>query len=74
MSWRVVTSNKERRKGEVFVKRGDKFVLKIYKDSVPDPQAFGRYLARQLNIIEARRAAHDQPDLFQEHDDASREA
>lgn len=63
-NWHVVTSDKERRQGEVFLKRGNRFVLKIYKDSVPDPLAFGRYLAHQLTMAEARRAARDQPDLF----------
>lgn len=55
--WRTVTSSKERRKGEVFLLRDDRFVLKIYKDGVSDPKEFGHYLARQLNAIEERRAS-----------------
>lgn len=54
--WRVVTSNKPRRKGEAFVVNGNRFVLKVYKDGVDDPVEFAHYLARQFNQLEERRA------------------
>lgn len=65
-NWRAVTSPKPRRVGEAFVMRGDTFVLKVYKGSVPDTMALARYLARQFNKIEAKRMLTSQPDLFQE--------
>lgn len=54
MSWRIVTSDKPRRQGEVFLLNGGTFVLKIYKDSVPDPLSLGRYLVRQFNKLEEK--------------------
>lgn len=55
--WDITLSNKPRRKGEVFVKRHDKFVMKLYKDSGIDPVKLGRYLCRQMNRIEALQEA-----------------
>lgn len=55
--WDIVMSNKPRRAGEVFVKRGDKFVMKLYKDSGIDPVKMGRYLCQQLNRLEAEKEA-----------------
>lgn len=58
-TWSMTMSNKPRRKGEVFIKRGDKFVMKLYKDSVEDPVKFGRFLVNQLNRLEAVKAARE---------------
>lgn len=56
-TWTMTMSNKPRRVGEVFIKRRDKFVMKLYKDGVEDPVRFGRYLCSQLNRLEAVREA-----------------
>ena len=58
-TWSMTMSNKPRRKGEVFIKRGDKFVMKLYKDGVDDPVRLGRYLCTQLNRLEAVKAARE---------------
>lgn len=56
-SWCVVTSAKERRAGEFFIKHNDTFVLKVYADSMPDTHHFAHWLARQLrNAERAKRA------------------
>jgi hypothetical protein len=55
--WRAVKSNKPRREGEAFVMRGDTFMLKVYKDVVPDTFAFAQYLARQLQMQEDKKNA-----------------
>ena len=60
--WDITISNKPRRKGEVFVKRHDKFVMKLYKDSGIDPLKMGRYLCSQLNRLEAEKAANELDD------------
>lgn len=57
--WTMTLSSKPRRAGEVFIKRQDKFVMKIYKDGVENPVQFGRYLCRQLNRLEAVKAARE---------------
>ena len=57
--WTMTLSNKPRRKGEVFIKRADKFVMKLYKDSGVDPVKFGRYLCSQFNRLEAIKAAKE---------------
>lgn len=54
--WTMTMSNKPRRVGEVFIKKYDKFVMKLYKDGVDDPVRFGRYLCTQLNRLEAVKA------------------
>ena len=56
--WTMTMSNKPRRKGEVFIKKHDKFVMKLYKDGVDDPVRFGRYLCTQLNRLEAVKAVY----------------
>lgn len=56
-TWTMTMSSKPRRAGEVFVKRGDKFVMKLYKDSDIDPVKFGRYLCKQMNRMEALKEA-----------------
>lgn len=58
-TWSMTLSSKPRRKGEVFIKRGEKFVMKLYKDGVEDPAKFGRYLCNQLNRLEAVKAAKE---------------
>lgn len=58
-TWSMPMSNKPRRKGEVFIKRGDKFVMKLYKDGVEDPVKFGRFLVNQFNRLEAVKAARE---------------
>lgn len=58
-TWSMTMSNKPRRKGEVFIKRGDKFVMKLYKDGVEDPVKFGRFLVNQFNRLEAVKAARE---------------
>jgi len=58
-TWSMTMSNKPRRKGEVFIKRGDQFVMKLYKDGVEDPVKFGRYLVNQFNRLEAVKAARE---------------
>lgn len=55
--WTMTMRNKPRRKGEVFIKRGDQFAMKLYKDSGIDPVKFGRYLCNQLNRLEAVKEA-----------------
>jgi len=57
--WTMTMSNKPRRQGEVFIKRRDKFVMKLYKDGVEDPVKFGRYLVRELNRLEAVKAMRE---------------
>lgn len=52
--WDVVVSPKERREGEFFIRRDKQFVLKIYKDGVPDPSRFAHWLAKQLEKSEQR--------------------
>lgn len=52
--WDVVVSPKERRAGEFFIRRGKQYVLKVYKDSVPDPYQFAHWLANQLEKSEQR--------------------
>ena len=58
-TWTMTMSNKPRRGGEEFIKRHDKFVMKLYKDGVEDPVKFGRYLCTQLNRLEAVKAARE---------------
>lgn len=58
-TWTMTMSNKPRRKGEVFIRRGDKFVMKLYKDGVEDPVKFGRFLVNQFNRLEAVKAARE---------------
>lgn len=60
--WTMTMSNKPRRKGEVFIKKHDKFMMKLYKDGVDDPVRFGRYLCTQLNRLEAVKAARELDD------------
>ena len=57
--WTLVLSNKPRRKGEVFIKRGDTFVMKLYKDGLDDPLVMGRFLVNQFNRLEAVKAARE---------------
>lgn len=57
-TWRAVKSNKPLRKGEAFVMNGDQFVLKVYKDSVPDTFALAKHLAELFQRNEDRRATH----------------
>lgn len=58
-TWTLTMSSKPRRKGEVFIKKNEKFVLKIYADGVEDPVVFGRYLVKQFNRLEAVKAARE---------------
>ncbi len=58
-AWTMTMSNKPRRKGEVFIKRHDKFVMKLYKDGVEDPVKLGRFLCREFNRLEAVKAARE---------------
>lgn len=58
-TWTMTMSNKPRRKGEVFIKKHDKFVMKLYKDGVEDPVKFGRFLCREFNRLEAVKAARE---------------
>lgn len=56
--WHIVESKKPRRKGEVFLKRGDVFVAKIYKDG-DDPMGLARYLAKNLNAAHTRKVSEE---------------
>lgn len=58
-TWSLTMSNKPRRKGEVFIKRGDTFVMKLYKNGVDDPVKLGRYIVNQFNRLEAVKAARE---------------
>lgn len=58
-TWTMTMSSKPRRAGEVFVKRGDKFVMKLYKDSGIDPARMGRFLCSQFNRLEAEKAVSE---------------
>lgn len=51
-TWRAVKSNKPRRDGEAFVLRDNDFVLKVYRDVVPDSLAFAQRLAKALQRAE----------------------
>lgn len=53
--WTVVQSRKPRRDGEAFLMRDGQFVMKVYKDAVPDVPAFAEWLAKQLNQVEEKR-------------------
>lgn len=54
--WTLVTSNKPKRAGEVFIQRDGRFVLKVYRDApVPDVRQFAQYLVDQLNKQEDKR-------------------
>lgn len=65
-TWTMTMSNKPRRAGEVFIKRHDKFVMKLYKDGVEDPVRFGRYLCKQLNRLEAVKEARSLVEVAQQ--------
>lgn len=62
--WRYVTSNKPQRKGEVFIQRDGKFVLKVYAESVPNPTKFAAHLCDYLNTLDA--ALNTPPERFGE--------
>lgn len=64
--WRIVTSPKPQRAGEYFIMRGEKFVLKLYRDAVPDPTAFTRRLIFWLNSQDVSNFEVQD----QDHDDA----
>jgi hypothetical protein len=47
-TWRAVTSKKPAHLGEAFLMRGNRFVLKVYRDSGYDGLRLAQYLAAQL--------------------------
>lgn len=54
--WRMVTSSKPKHRGEAFLLRNDAFCIKVYANSVPNVNAFARWLADQLNGVDERAA------------------
>ena len=59
--WTVVESSKPKYRGDFFLKRGDEFALKVYRDC-GDAHGLAYYLVNQLNDAELRRYRREKQD------------